>query len=64
MQIQLSESMSRKVFEYFGAKLENEWKREKWRREAGLEIVTYIKTYLTKEEIEQSEKLFGKASRG
>ncbi|MEK7144422.1 MAG: hypothetical protein AAB794_00985 [Patescibacteria group bacterium] len=52
-----------KVFEYFGAKLENEDK-EKWRREAGLEIVTYIKTYLTKEEIEQSEKLFGKLPEG
>lgn len=48
-----------KIFEYFGAKLEN-GDREKWRREAGLEIVTYVKDSLTKEEIERSEKLFGK----
>ncbi|MCR4311163.1 MAG: hypothetical protein NUV54_01160 [Candidatus Taylorbacteria bacterium] len=48
-----------KAFEYFAATLGNVDK-EKWRREAGLEITTYIKTSLTKEEIEQSEKLFGK----
>lgn len=52
-----------KVFEYFGAKLGDEDK-EKWRKEAGLEIVTYIKDSLTPEETEQSEKLFGKLPQG
>lgn len=48
-----------KVFEYFGAELEDK-DMEKWRKSAGLEIATYIKDSLTKEELEQSEKIFGK----
>lgn len=52
-----------KVFEYFGAELEDK-DMEKWRKNAGLEIVTYIKDSLTREEIEQSEKMFGKLPEG
>lgn len=52
-----------KVFEYFGAELEDK-DMEKWRKNAGLEIVTYIKESLTKEELEQSEKIFGKLPDG
>jgi hypothetical protein len=52
-----------KVFEYFGTELEDV-NVEKWRKAAGLEIVTYIKSHLTKEEIETSEKIFGKVPEG
>lgn len=52
-----------KVFVYFGAELEDK-DMEKWRKAAGLEIVTYIKDSLTKEELEQSERAFGKLPEG
>ena len=52
-----------KAFEYFGAELE-EKEMQKYRKNAGLEITTYVKDSLTKEEIEQSEKLFGKLPEG
>lgn len=52
-----------KVFDYFGAELEDK-DMEKWRKNAGLEIATYIKGSLTQEEVEQSEKLFGKLPEG
>lgn len=47
------------VIKYYGAKLDDADK-EKWRKRDGLEILTYIKKYLTPEEITKAEPIFGK----
>lgn len=52
-----------KVCEYFGAELKDK-DREKWRKNAGFKIVTYIKDSFKKEELEQPEKIFGKLPDG
>jgi len=52
-----------KVFKYFAENLEDE-DMKKWRKEAGLEITTYIKDSLTPEEVKRSEELFGKLPEG
>lgn len=48
-----------KVIEYHGATLEDK-DREQWRKRDGLEILTYIKKYLTPNEVAITEPLFGK----
>lgn len=48
----------KKVFEYFGASLEDKDK-EKFRKRSGLEILTYIKKELTPDEVKKSKELFG-----
>ncbi len=47
-----------KVIEYYGATLLDK-DREGWRKRDGLEILTYIKKYLTDEEITKAESVFG-----
>lgn len=48
-----------KVFEYFGADLEDKDK-ESWRRRDGREILTYIQSDLTPEEASKAEAVLGK----
>lgn len=52
-----------KVFEYFAEDLEDQ-DMKKFRKEAGIEITTYIKDSLTPEEVKLSEELFGKLPEG
>ncbi|KND51843.1 MAG: hypothetical protein ABA06_01120 [Parcubacteria bacterium C7867-001] len=47
-----------KVIEYYGATLDDK-DREGWRKRDGLEILGYIKTYLTPEEFTISEPILG-----
>lgn len=47
------------VLDYFGATL-NDKDKEGWRRRDGLEIIGFIKKYLTKQNIEKVEKVLGK----
>ena len=47
------------ILEYFGAVL-GDADKEEWRKRDGLKILTFIKKDLTKEEIVDAEKLFGK----
>lgn len=47
-----------KVIEYYGAILEDK-DRQKWRNRDGLEILTYIKKYLTPDEVSSTESIFG-----
>ena len=47
------------VIKYYGAKLDDPDK-EKWRKRDGLEILTYIKKYLTPDEVIKAESIFGK----
>ncbi|MCX6715666.1 MAG: hypothetical protein NT077_01455, partial [Candidatus Taylorbacteria bacterium] len=49
----------KKVFEYFGADL-NDKDKEGWRKRDGLILATYIKADMNKTEIAHSEVLFGK----
>lgn len=48
-----------KIFEYFNASLGDKDK-ETWRKRDGLKILVFIKETLTKEEIEETVRLFGK----
>lgn len=47
-----------KVFEYYGATLEDKDK-EKWRKRDGLEILTYIKSNLNLDQKTKAESIFG-----
>jgi len=48
----------KKVFDYFAVELEDK-EMMKWRKRRGLEVLTFIKKYLTKAEITQSQTTFG-----
>ena len=49
----------KRIFEYFGAVLEDKDK-EGWRRRDGLEKLSFIKKYLTPDEKEEAKKIFNK----
>ena len=49
----------KKIFEYFGAVLEDKDK-EGWRKRDGLEKLSFIKEYLTPDEKEEAKKIFNK----
>ena len=53
----------KKVFEYFGADLEDKDK-EKWRKQDGLKIIRFIEEHLTPEEKNKAKEKFGHSLEG